>query len=242
MDFLTQGLFRSSGVVLRRRISAEGDISLHLFLKGVGPVWVQAPGSARGRGRFGGATEPLTWGSFNLYKGPKHLYLKTIDVKDDMWTLRLDPEKLHSALEWNRMVSRYTCSGVAEDDVLILLYWTMRSLCEGANPLFLSWRLLWRWLYIRGEAPDQSKCEQCGVALKDAVYWSDSGFLCQNCSSNGGSSMIASKELRLLQAAAMLPRRNLISFSSQGAPSDGTEKAFWKTQIGRLKMILDRSC
>ncbi|PKL01970.1 MAG: hypothetical protein CVV55_06840, partial [Synergistetes bacterium HGW-Synergistetes-2] len=58
-DYIPQGLVRLSGVVLRRDVSAEGNVSLYLFLKETGPVWVSAPGASRGRVRFGGAIEPL---------------------------------------------------------------------------------------------------------------------------------------------------------------------------------------
>jgi DNA repair protein RecO (recombination protein O) len=234
VDFLTQGLFSSSGIVLRRTISAEGDMSLQLFLKKIGPVWAQAPGSARGRVRFGGATEPLTWGSFNLYKGPKRFYVKSIDIKDDMWKLRLDAQKLSVGLQWNRLIARYTCSGIAEDSLLALLYWTMRSLSDGVDPLLLSWRLLWRWLHIRGEAPDLFSCEQCGKELTSEAFWSETGLLCSRCSNKVGG-VVPYNDLKALQVAALISRKSLPAqeFSMEGV--------FLKAQIERLKFLLEKN-
>lgn len=241
VDFLSQGPVRSSGVVLRRNLDAEGNMSLYLLLKGIGPIWIQAPGSARGRVRFGGGTEPLCWSVFDLYKGPKRLYLKSIDIKDDMWKLRLDPHLLLVALEWDKLIIRYTCLGIAEDNVLALFYWSMRTLCEGGDPLPLSWRFLWRWLHSRGEAPDLHSCEKCGTPLTSEVQWSETGFLCSSCYNDLRGLILSKQERLMLEAAALMDRRRFILFFSQIAGRTGFDAEFWRAQSDRLKLILDRS-
>ena len=75
-----QGHYSGSGVVLKRVISPKGDIFLDLFLKGMGIIWVIAPGSAKGKVRFGGAIEPSSWGIFTLYKGARNFYLPSCTV------------------------------------------------------------------------------------------------------------------------------------------------------------------
>ena len=151
----------ASGVVLRRRIAGEGDLNLTLFLKGLGMAHVSAKGAAGGSVRFGGATEPLVWGKFELYRprdeGGK-LYLKSVDVADDMLSLRNRPEALFTAVRWFRLLTRRLMEGHADDELLANLYWNMKLLCGGLPVEIVEWRFIWRWLKGWGLAPEISEC------------------------------------------------------------------------------------
>lgn len=154
------GFESASGVVLNRRMTGEGDLSLTLFLKRLGIVYASAKGAASGKVRFGGATEPLVWGAFTLYRsrddGGK-LYLKSVDVADDMLTLRRRPEALFAAARWSRLLTRYLMAGHADDGLLANLYWNMKLLCGGLPAEAVEWRFMWRWLKAWGLAPDISE-------------------------------------------------------------------------------------
>lgn len=216
-----QGLLKLSGVVLRRDVSAEGNVSLYLFLKETGPVWVSAPGASRGRIRFGGAIEPLVWATFNLYKGTKRFYLKSADVKEDFWSLRKDPEKIRRLLEWDGLLCEHLVPGLPCDEVLALFYWSGVLLKDGVHPLAAEWRFLWKWLYNWGIAPSPDLCAECGASLPSARL-SSSGFLCPACARSGEGVVLPAEILARLRAALELPVKKMVEYfpsASFPAPS-----------------------
>ena len=127
----------------------------------MGIAYVSAKGAAGGKVRFGGATEPLVWGTFVLYR-PRddigRLYLKSVDAADDMLTLRSKPNALLAAARWSKLLIRHLMEGHADDDLLANLYWNMKLLCSSLPIYAVQWRFIWRWLKIWGLAPDVSKC------------------------------------------------------------------------------------
>ena len=144
------------GTVLRRKISADGDIVLDLFLKGFGRLPVYIRGGARGSVRFGGAIEPLVWGDFELYKSGKggRLILRSVEVKYDALKLRNSRDVILTALNWIKMLIMYLEEGMADDKVLSCFYWGLKLLEEGVPIEIADWRFVWRWLNIWGLAPE----------------------------------------------------------------------------------------
>lgn len=147
------GFHAQSGVVLRRKISPEGDITMDLFLKELGRTQAVAKGAGRGSVRFGGATEPLTWGNFGLYKSAKsgRMVLRSIDAKHD--AVKLRGEILLTAARWVRLLLRYIEEGRADDKLLSCFYWSITLLEEGVPTALAEFRFVWRWLNIWGIAP-----------------------------------------------------------------------------------------
>ncbi len=219
-DSIPQGLLRLSGVVLRREVSAEGNVSLYLFLKEKGPVWVSAPGASRGRVRFGGAIEPLVWANFNLYKGTHRFYLQSADVKEDFWSLRSDSGKILRMLEWDRLLCEHLVPGLPCDEVLALFYWSGVLLKEDVHPHVVEWRFLWKWLYNWGIAPSPDLCGECGAALASARL-AASGFLCPVCARTHEGTALSAEELSLLRRALEIPVKRMVEyFPSKPFPGD----------------------
>lgn len=230
-EFIPQGLLRHSGVVLRRTSSPEGNLSLYLLLRTVGPQWVSAPGASRGRMRFGGSVEPLVWGNFNLYKGTKRLYLKSVDVSEDFWVLRKDPERLRMLLEWDRLLSLHLVPDHPCDDVLAIFYWSSILVRHGVHPLLAEWRFLWRWLNAWGVAPSLDRCVTCGRQLAEG-YWTATGLQCGRC---GRGPSVPAEVLRRLRVAAAASTRELKNGGA--AAFDGEE--LWRDACQRLRMFLE---
>ncbi len=233
-DALPQGMVRLSGVVLRRTATPEGDLSLCLFLRSAGPVWVYAPGAARGRVRFGGAVEPLVWGNFNLYKGTRSLYLKSVDVKEDFWLLRKNPAVLRRLLDWDSLLCRYLLPGHPADDVLALFYWTSLLLGEGLSPPVGEWRFLWRWLSSEGLAPSLTGCAACGRLLEEA-RWTEGGLLCPECAGESPGGTLTASERELLALAACAAPSEVKAFFSR---READEK-FWRSSGARIRPLFE---
>lgn len=232
---LRQGHFRASGVVLRRCDTAEGERLLYLGLKGLGPLWVVAPGAARGKGRFGGATEPLVWAVFTLYKASRNLYLKEVDVRYDFWTLRSRSESLARAAQWGRLVADCLLMGHPDDALLGLFFWALQGLEKGADGAVAEWRFLWRWLHDRGVAPDLDRCGRCGTPL-DGAFWGDEHLLCPACRGSSGPPLLTGPLLQALRAAVMLSRDSFIPWSTTVR-----EGADWPAFNERLRSLLRES-
>jgi DNA repair protein RecO (recombination protein O) len=152
----SQGFYSAVGTVLRRKISAEGDVVLDLFLKGLGRLPVHIRGGGRGSVRFGGATEPLVWGEFELYKCGKggRLILRSVEVKYFSLKLRNSKEVILTAFNWIKMLIMYLEEGRADDKVLSCFFWGLKLLEEDVPVEIADWRFVWRWLNIWGLAPE----------------------------------------------------------------------------------------
>lgn len=231
---IPQGFLRQTGVVLRRDVSAEGNVSLYLLLKGTGPVWASAPGAGKGRIRFGGGVEPLTWGIFNLYKGARKFYLKSVEVKEDFWALRSSAEGLRTLLEWDGLLCRHLVPGLPCDDVAAHFYWCSVLVRDGADPGAAGWRFLRRWLDSWGLAPSLDRCLFCGKALDDA-FWSAEGLVCPGCAADRRGAFINNAGRKILIAAAACS----IEAFKRGFPPSPGDRQFWRDGCGRMRALLE---
>lgn len=232
-DLLPQGLLRRSGVVLRRMASPEGNLSLYLLLKTMGPQWVSAPGASRGRMRFGGSVEPLVWGNFNLYKGTKRIYLKSVDVSEDFWELRGHPLRLRTLLEWGRLLCIHLIPGHPCDDILAIFYWASIALQRGLPPHQAEWRFLWRWLNAWGLAPSFESCVTCGAQLSGG-YWAATGLQCRTCGRGHEGSFIPPEHLCQLSFVAQGTLRAILENTPPSA-----EGPLWKDGCRRLRTLFE---
>jgi len=147
----------------------------------MGTLWAGTPGP---RGRFGGASEPMTWGRFILYQGPQRLYLKSVDVVEDFLSVRNSKKTLLCAARWCRELGSRLPLGHENDGVLSLFWSSMTNLSKGLCVALLDVRFVWRWGKIWGVAPSLDNCPECGSPLnRDGIAMTESGFLCRACCS-----------------------------------------------------------
>ena len=144
----------ASGVILSRQEMGERSLWVKLFLKDHGIMNATSPSGKRG---FGGDSEPLVWGVFDLKKKTKssNYTIYDIEVNDDMFALRRDKDAMITAVKWARKIEKYLILGQPDDELLANLYWAMKLLCSHVVPAYaVNWRFIWRWLEIWGLAPD----------------------------------------------------------------------------------------
>jgi len=231
---MRQGFHKLTGVVLRRQETSEGDIRLYVLFREYGPMWVVAPGAARGKRRFGGATEPLIWGYFGCYKSPRQLYLREIEVKEDLWEIRHDPGRLERAMTWARLLVEHLLPGYPCNEVLAAFYDSLFLLDKGLDSDMLEWRFLYRWMKNWGVAPDILHCSSCGEKLERA-RWDGDALTCEKCCPSGGKA-ISREELSELICAAALPRKDLMKWAQ-----NKRSKFNYVDYNVKLKSILNQS-
>ena len=196
-DRLSHGDHRAEGVILLRREESPKSSRCMLFLRGIGVVWVSAPG---GGGRFRGGIEPFTWGSFLLYQSPRSLYLKNVEIIEDFLSVRRAAPALMRAAHWHKELSRRLMPG-HEEDALISLFWgSMKNLSRNLSPLLLDIRFAWRWANLWGVAPSLDRCPECGAPLvgaeRDSISTSPAGFLCETCAQSAHRAISPDAEAR----------------------------------------------
>lgn len=209
---LPQGYYSSSGTVLARRDAVGEGYSLLLFLRGLGPVWVGAPSSGS-RSRFGGGTEPLTWGEFSLYQSPLRLYVKGIEIREDFLCVRSSPEKLLCAMRLYRLTAKEAPVG-GENDLLLKALWSsMLQLKEGAPCGAVEFRFMWKMLNVMGAAPTPELCVNCGMKLDGGGVFTEGGFLCSRCAVESHGEVLSGDELKLIRASISLAHDKFIAWA-----------------------------
>ncbi|MDR1965354.1 MAG: DNA repair protein RecO C-terminal domain-containing protein, partial [Synergistaceae bacterium] len=217
-DSLPHGDHRSDGVVLSRRDRSPKSRECLIFMRGRGALWVGTPGAERNR--FGGGTEPMTWGTFALYQSPRRLYLKSVDIAEDFLEARGSRRKLMCAVKWCRELASRLPAGHENDHLLSLLWGSMKNLAFGMNPMLLDMRFAWRWGKIWGVSPSFAQCSGCGAPLASSpAAKTSSGFFCGDCrakresSPDGGDvfyETLSAPELEIMRMVSSLPREDFM--------------------------------
>jgi DNA repair protein RecO (recombination protein O) len=215
-DRLSQGDYRAVGVVLKRKEAPKSRECI-LFLRGLGAVQVVSPGE---KNRFGGGTEPMTWGNFALYQSTHRMYLKGVDIVEDFLPLRRSRRSLSLAVKWCGKLAARLPSGHENDGVLRLLWGSMKNVSLGLSPLLLDVRFAWRWCGVWGVAPSMDFCSGCGASLESSrgVCASQGGFLCEDCSGREGAArrgFAGAEAFAAVKAACVSPRDVFIRESSK---------------------------
>lgn len=210
-SLLKQNYYSASGTVLKRKDGLKSGQSLLLFLKGFGTVWVSAP-NASSKNRFGGATEPLVWSVFELYKSPTRFFVKSAEVKEDFLALRANPQRLMTALEFYRLLPKVLYNDHENDNVLKLLWSSMLLLSGKTSPNAVKFRFLWRLLKNLGLAPSLTHCVNCEAQIEGHAIAAPDGLFCKNCASSGNE--ISHEQLTKFQTAALLSQEQLEACAS----------------------------
>lgn len=188
---LSQGNHKRSGTVLLRRQGSRTGENLLLFVKDLGAVWVSAPGG--GRGRTSGL-EPLSWGVFEIYRGPRHSYLREFDVREDFLAIRKSNSRLLMALEWIRLLSKNLLQLHPHNELLTLFWNSLKQLQSETPSPWVELRFFWRWGNLIGQVPSLDHCCACGQKTPEGARSRD-GILCPSCWAGSASSLRISKEL-----------------------------------------------
>lgn len=212
---LEQGNYKKTGTILKKKAGRRGD-SVLLFLKGFGTLWGFSTSSQKNKFPLG--LEPLNWGVFEIYQGPRSATIKSIEVKEDFFHIRKSYSRLLMAVNWSKLLASHLLPAY-EQDALLVLYWnSMKQLETSHAPITsVEFRFLWRWAKIIGLAPSLTHCSHCGKLL-DRARRSNDGFLCEKCDHKAQGNILSIQQLRYMQFIAMSPTEQFLKW--QGTHQD----------------------
>jgi DNA repair protein RecO (recombination protein O) len=167
----------------------------------------------------------MAWGEFLLYQSPRRLYLKAVDVREGFWGVRASPAALRMAVKWCCELSGRLMPGIESDNLLSLLWGSVKNLSVGLSPLLLDVRFAWRWGNLWGVAPSLDYCASCGASLdvtSGCFAAGEDGLMCAGCVSLAAEARfksISASALRALRDAATLPREKFSAWAAASASS-----------------------
>jgi recombinational DNA repair protein (RecF pathway) len=129
-----------------------------------------------------------------------------VEVHEDFWSLRQDGLKLAAALRLCGHLVRFALPGHSQDELMPLLFWSLKALEGGREAGAVEFRFLFRWCASLGISPQLDRCSSCGSPASCGLL-STEGLACGTCLGNvprQGGLVLAEMELNRLRKAVML--------------------------------------
>ena len=207
---MQQGDYIYKGTILKQNRDTEAML---VFLADIGKTWIFVQG--RGHNRFLGATEPINWGEFCLYKNSRGLFAKSIDIKNDFLSLRRNATSLYLATRIYTLLCDKLPLEIENNSLLRSLYDTLALIDEGANGEVTFFRFLVKFLASYGVMPSFNVCGNCGNVISDTAFLSNRGVFCSRCGTSD-SLYLDGNELCEVKATLSLPHGDFLSWCRSG--------------------------
>lgn len=178
-------LYRTEGIILRRRDLGEADRILTIYTERYGKLRVVAKGVRKTTSRLAGHIEPFSRASLLIAQGRNLDIITQASMIDPFKALRSDETAIAYAGYFADLLDALTED--AEENPLIyrLIHEALGYLDQGADP-FISARLYeLRLLRLIGVQPELYQCIVCGRTLDPVVngFSADGGVVCEECRS-----------------------------------------------------------
>lgn len=172
-----------TGLVISAMPIGEYDKRITLLTKERGKITAFARGARRPNSQLLAATNPFSFGEFELFEGRSTYTLSKATISNYFRELAMDPESACYGFYFLEFADYYCQENNDEKEMLLLLYQTLRALESDKydNRLVRAIYEL-KALAINGEAPNVFGCLSCG-AKEELFYFSiqKGGILCEEC-------------------------------------------------------------
>lgn len=179
---MNQGV-KVTGMILSATPIGEYDKRLVILTKEKGKISAFAKGARKQNSPMMGTTNPFSFGEFLLYEGRNSYNVMQANISNYFMELSTDFEGAYYGFYFMEIADYYTKEYNDEQEMLKLLYQTMRALSSGKIK-----RELVRYIFelkslvVNGEAPEVFRCANCGVADRKMVFSSKNhGTICEEC-------------------------------------------------------------
>lgn len=210
---LPQGDYIYKGTVIKQNRDTEAILA---FLHDLGKTWIFVQG--RGRNRFLGATEPMVWGEFCLYKNTHGLFLKSLNVKDDFLPLRHNANSLYLATRIYSLLADKLPFEIKNNRLLQSLYDTLTLINEGATGEATYLRFVAKFLSSYGLMPSFQICSNCGGLIHSVARLSEKGVFCDKCVCLNGLTL-ESNDLMDVRNSLCLKHDAFVTWCKSASPS-----------------------
>ncbi|HEX5503313.1 MAG TPA: DNA repair protein RecO [Thermomicrobiales bacterium] len=215
MGNLTERVYRSEAVVLRRLDFGEADRILTLYTPGSGKLRAVAKGVRKPASKLGGHLELFTRVKLLLARGRNLDVITGAETLDPYRGLREEGgdgdtlERLGAAFYLAELLDRFAEEGIENRAVWDLLTHDLRALSDGVDPVIATRHFELRLLGYLGYRPNLTTCASCDRPLEpiaNAYSHDAGGVLCPDCRAHDPLaeplSVNALKLLRLLERDA----------------------------------------
>ena len=172
-----------TGMVISTMPIGEYDKRITLLTKERGKITAFARGARRPNSQLLAATNPFSFGEFELFEGRSTYTLSKATISNYFRELAMNPEAACYGFYFLEFADYYCQENNDEKEMLLLLYQTLRALESEKYDNRLV-RIIYelKALAVNGEAPNVFACLCCGTN-EELSYFSarKGGILCSEC-------------------------------------------------------------
>jgi DNA repair protein RecO (recombination protein O) len=204
-----------TGMVLSAMAVSDYDKRITILTKERGKITAFARGAKRPQSQLLAATNPFSFGEFELYEGKTAYNLTKADIHNYFRELAQDVDKAYMGFYFLEFSDYYCQENNDEKEMLRLLYQSLRALESGSydNRLVRAVFEL-KALTINGEGPQVFSCMGCRKKevplVRFSVQWG--GALCEDCGRQEGGILICDSTRYALQYIVSSTIEKLFSF------------------------------
>lgn len=204
-----------TGMVLTVMPISEYDKRITILTKERGKITAFARGARRPQSQLLAATNPFSFGEFELYEGKTAYNLTKASIHNYFRDLAMDVDAAYMGFYFLEFAAYYCQENNDEKEMLKLLYQSLRALESPAydNRLVRAVFEI-KALTINGEGPQVFSCMQCHKKEVPLLYFSvlRGGMLCDSCRGNQKGIVVQDSTRYALQYIVSSTIEKLFSF------------------------------
>lgn len=231
MTRLSERIYRSEGIVLRRTDFGEADRILTFYTPQWGKLRAVAKGIRRPASKLRGHLELFTQAKLMLARGRNLDTVTGAETVDPFHGLRDEGpamlERIGIAYYLAELLDRFTEDGVENRAIWDLLVAALRALSDGINPTMVARHYELRLLGYLGYQPNLDTCAGCDEPLQpveNRYSFELGGVLCPECRSyDPASEPISVNALKVLRLLAREDARTVARLRIDGPLGEEVE-------------------
>ena len=204
-----------TGIVLTSMPVGEYDKRITLLTKEQGRITAFVRGARRPKSPLLAAGNPLSFGTFEAYRGRDSYSISKSDIENYFDTLRTDIDGVWYASYFLEIADYYGREGMDETERLKLLYVALRALEKKQMPVELI-KVIYelKTMTINGDEPNVFQCLNCGKTENiDYFSMNKRGCVCKDCYDKEGGEALKQSVLYTMQYIVTTPCEKLFSFT-----------------------------
>lgn len=199
----------------------DHDRILTLVTRERGTVTATARGCRKPQSKLMSCAQPFVYGEYELAEAKGRWYVKSCQVREIFYNLRMDPMILTAAGQAVRAAREFANPEEENAKLFTLLLLTLARLCEAkADPVAVLAFYLAKLLAFAGFCPETEACVCCGA--EEALDWFDGesgGAVCRHCAKHLPTAKpLSSACRRMLGRMAQAPSAGYPALLSQLLP------------------------